>query len=219
MSARDDMPFLPSEALSADPAPTRVRRLEGFEPAVPVDPASRDAYERRFVTLFDEGGAVRRGGLGEVRRVTNIWGEAFALKTLAAPPSPSTPLDDASRKRREAAFRREYRLQARVSGLKGFPRVYGIGRVEGDPALLMEWVEGITLSKAARMLAVDDDGRVSPLNVARIGRDLFELLARLDVVESGIVHGDISCGTTWPKETPASVSRSTSCASSMRPVT
>lgn len=61
MSARDDMPILPSEALSADPAPTRVLRLEGFEPAVPVDPASRDAYERRFVTLFDEGGAVRRG--------------------------------------------------------------------------------------------------------------------------------------------------------------
>lgn len=194
MSARDDMPILPSEALSADPAPTRVLRLEGFEPAVPVDPSSRDAYERRFVTLFEEGGAVRHGGLGEVRRVTNIWGEAFALKTLAAPLSPSTPQDDASRKRREAAFRREYRLQARVSGLKGFPRVYGIGRVEGAPALLMEWVEGITLSKAARMLAVDDDGRVSPLNVARIGRDLFELLARLDVVESGIVHGDISCG-------------------------
>ena len=194
MSERDDMPILPSEALSVEPAPTRVLRLEGFEPAVPVDPASRDAYERRFVTLFDEGGVVRHGGLGEVRRVTNIWGEALALKTLATPPSPSTRQDDASQIRREAAFRREYRLQARVSGLKGFPRVYGIGRVEGAPALLMEWVEGITLSKAARMLAVDDDGRVSPLNVARIGRDLFELLARLDVVESGIVHGDISCG-------------------------
>ena len=58
----------------------------------------------------------------------------------------------------------------------------------------MEWVEGVTLAKAARRLSVDDRGAVSPLTAARIGRDLFELLARLDAVEGGIVHGDVSCG-------------------------
>lgn len=194
MSVRDDMPQLPSDALCAEPHQTRVLRLEGFEPAIPVDPASRDAYERRFVTLFDDGLASRRGGLGEVKRVTNIWGEVLALKTLSLPKEPSIANGDAPADALEAAFRNEYRLQCRVSGLKGFPRVHGIAMLDGSPAILMEWIEGITLSKASRMLAVDDEGRMSPLNVARIGRDLFELLARLDVIDSGIVHGDISCG-------------------------
>lgn len=194
MSVRDDMPQLPSDALCAEPHQTRVLRLEGFEPAIPVDPASRDAYERRFVTLLDDGLASRRGGLGEVKRVTNIWGEVLALKTLSLPKEPSIANGDAPADALEAAFRNEYRLQCRVSGLKGFPRVHGIAMLDGSPAILMEWIEGITLSKASRMLAVDDEGRMSPLNVARIGRDLFELLARLDVIDSGIVHGDISCG-------------------------
>ena len=195
MMANDDKRSLPSEALSGAVQPVRVLRMESFEPAVPVDPASRDACERRFVTLFDDGESARRGGLGEVRRVTNIWGESFALKMLV-PSDEAPPGDIADGERedaREAAFRREYRLQCRVSGLRGFPRVHGIGSLEGAPAILMEWVEGITLAKAARQLAVDDDGRISPLNVARIGRDLFELLARLDAVEGGIVHGDLSC--------------------------
>ena len=194
MSVRDDIPQLPSDALCAEPHQTRVLRLEGFEPAIPVDPASRDAYERRFVTLFDDGLASRRGGLGEVKRVTNIWGEVLALKTLSLPKEPSIANGGAPVDALEAAFRNEYRLQCRVSGLKGFPRVHGIAMLDGSPAILMEWIEGITLSKASRMLAVDDEGRMSLLNVARIGRDLFELLARLDVIDSGIVHGDISCG-------------------------
>lgn len=194
MSVRDDMPQLPSDALCAEPHQTRVLRLEGFEPAIPVGPASRDAYERRFVTLFDDGLASRRGGLGEVKRVTNIWGEVLALKTLSLSKEPSIANGDAPADVLEAAFRNEYRLQCRVSGLKGFPRVHGIAMLDGSPAIVMEWIEGITLSKASRMLAVDDEGRMSPLNVARIGRDLFELLARLDVIDSGIVHGDISCG-------------------------
>ena len=44
------------------------------------------------------------------------------------------------------------------------------------------------------LLAVDDEGRVSPLVAARIGRDLFELVARMGFVEGGIAHRDISSG-------------------------
>lgn len=56
----------------------------------------------------------------------------------------------------------------------------------------MEWVEGVTLSVAARMLSVDEAGRVAPLVAARIGRDLADLLTRLDLVGDGFVHRDIS---------------------------
>lgn len=164
----------------------RVVHLDAFEPAAAVAARDRDAFDRRFATLFDDGSCVRRGGLGEVRRVSNIWGETFALKVLIG----SDPSGSETRLR---AFRREYRIQSAVSGLRGFPKVHGIGLVDGAEAILMEWVEGVTLAKAARMLAVDDEDRISPLNAARIGRDLFDLLARLSLVEDGVVHGDISC--------------------------
>ena len=56
----------------------------------------------------------------------------------------------------------------------------------------MEWVEGITLDCVRRQLAVDGCGRVSPLVAARLGRDLFDLVARMGYVEGGFVHRDIS---------------------------
>lgn len=194
-----------------------VLHIEDFEPAVALSPDESDAYRRRFVTLFRQEGSVRSGGSAKVVRVTNIWGEAFALKVLdaaalegevcldepicsvegALPEGDAVPAADGEAARiaaREKAFRREYRLQCSVSPLEGFPRVYGFGRVEGSCAIVMEWVEGITLSKAVRLLSVDDDGRLSPLTAARIGRDLFDVLMRLAFVEGGKEHRDISIG-------------------------
>ena len=175
----------------------RVLHVEAFEPSCALAPDEADAYERRFVTLFEEPGAPRAGGRGAVMRVSNLWGEVFALKVLAGPGEGERAGDGAAQTRlrmREEAFRGEYRIQCALSGLAGFPRVYGCGRVGGAPALVMEWVEGVTLAKAARLLAVDDEGRVSPLVAARIGRDLFELVARMGFVEGGIAHRDISSG-------------------------
>ena len=196
----------------------RVLHLDGFEPAEALSPGEADAYERRFVTLLQEPGAPRVGGSASVLRVSNLWGETFALKVLgggaaagagggaagegtaAGAAGAADAADDATeapetqRAACEEAFRSEYRLQRALSGLKGFPRVYGIGRVEGSCALVMEWVEGVNLEKAARALSIDDEGRVSPLVAARIGRDLFELVARMELARGGIVHRDVSTG-------------------------
>ncbi|WP_455139218.1 protein kinase domain-containing protein [Thermophilibacter sp.] len=169
----------------------RVARLEDLEAPFSLGGEERDAYLRRFSTLFVDGGRSRRGGLGRVTFATNAWGERLALKT---------PLDDASAagERGEesvacAAMRREYECQRSLALLRGFPRLYAFGTLDGAPAIVMEWVEGVTLAEAvARGLAVDDDGRVSPLTVARIGRDLFELLARLSLVGDGLAHRDVS---------------------------
>mgnify|MGYP000376364443 CR=1 FL=1 len=76
--------------------------------------------------------------------------------------------------------------------MKGFPRLFGRGQVAGVPCIVMEWVEGVTLDRVRRTLAVDGAGRVSPLVAARIGRDLFDLVARMGFVEGGFVHRDIS---------------------------
>lgn len=167
---------------------TRVLRLDGFEPAEVLGADQREAFARRMVTLFDDGDAIRDGGFGSITRVHNIWGEVFALKTLSVDAG-SREVPDATL----ASFDREYRVHRSVSGLKGFPRVYGRGTVDGAACILMEWVEGVTLGKAARLLAVDDDSRVSPLVAARIGRDLFEILSRMASLEDVVVHGDLSC--------------------------
>ena len=56
----------------------------------------------------------------------------------------------------------------------------------------MEWIEGESLAHVRHRFAVDDAGRMSPLTVARIGRDMFDVLARLDFVEGGLAHRDVS---------------------------
>ena len=183
-----------------------VVRLLDLEPASPLPDAERDAFRRRYSVLFAENGTSRRGGLGMVRRVSNAYGERLALKTLldagaddlAATQSLAPGVRDSaatdSRRRGAllAAFKAEYEGQRALQGLGCVPKLYGWGVVDGLPAILMEWVEGETLEHAAKALAVDDAGRVSPPVAAAIGRDLFNALATLASAPDPVVHRDIS---------------------------
>lgn len=166
----------------------RLVRVRDFEPAVYVAAADRDAYDRRFMMLTVDEGTRRNGGICQVARATGPAGERFALKALVEPAGGDASAAEA----RRAAFDEEYRIHKELSGLRGFPRLFGRGEVDGAPVIIMEWVEGVTLEHAARRLAVDDDGRISPLWAARLGRDLFELLDRMAYVDSVVVHRDIS---------------------------
>ncbi len=173
----------------------RVALISSFEPAVSLSAGDRDAYARRFVTLFvaAEGGS--HGGMGRVLKARNTQGELFAVKLLNLPDREEDEPEETHARRIEglrAAFQHEYDCHRRLSGMKGFPRLYGRGELDGAPALVMEWVEGVTLSRAARSLAVDDGGRLSPLAAARISRDLFDLVARMDLMDGGFAHRDIS---------------------------
>lgn len=170
-------------------------RLEGFEEPYGMPERERSAYRRRFITLFADDESARRGGLGVVTRVTNALGEQYALKVLLLPERVDGEEDgsyDARLTAARAAFRAEYESHRAVSGFKGFPRLYGYALVDGCPAMVMEWVEGVTLTQARGLLAVDDEGRLAPLTAARLGRDLFDLLVRLELVGDGFVHRDIS---------------------------
>lgn len=170
-----------SPALAREDARRRIARIQGFEAPFFLSPDARDAYVRRFSTLFIDEGSERQGGNAQVMRVLNAWGEPFALKAL-------TRTDEGSR----GAFDREYELHRGLSGLKGFPLLYGKGTLEGMPAIVMEWIEGVPLSHARRQLAVDEAGRLSPLTAARIGRDLFDLLSRMSLLEGEYAHRDLS---------------------------
>ncbi len=173
----------------------RLARVDGFEPAIALGQDELPAYLRRFTMLFADDATIRRGGIGRVTRAVNAQGEAVALKQLILPTRDEFD-DDATHEalvaKFKAAFREEYECHRALSGLKGFPRLYGWGEVDGVPAIVMEWVEGETLARLRSRLAVDDAGRLSPLVAARLGRDLFDLLCRMSLVGEGFVHRDIS---------------------------
>lgn len=173
----------------------RLARVGGFEPAIALSPDELSVYQRRFAMLFADDATMRRGGIGRVTRAVNAQGEAVALKQLILPARDEFDDDtayEALAAKFKAAFREEYECHRALSGLKGFPRLYGWGEVDGVPAIVMEWVEGETLARLRPRLAVDDAGRLSPLVAARLGRDLFDLLCRMSLVGEGFVHRDIS---------------------------
>lgn len=183
-------------ALNRDPmVGLRLARVGGFEPAIALSPDELPVYQRRFAMLFADDATMRRGGIGRVTRAVNAQGEAMALKQLILPTRDEFDDDvahEALVAKFKAAFREEYECHRALSGLKGFPRLYGWGEVDGVPAIVMEWVEGETLARLRPRLAVDDAGRLSPLVAARLGRDLFDLLCRMNLVGEGFVHRDIS---------------------------
>lgn len=185
-----------AQSLNRDPmVGLRLARVGGFEPAIALSPDELPVYQRRFTMLFADDATMRRGGIGRVTRAVNAQGEAVALKQLILPTRDEFD-DDAAHEalvaKFKAAFREEYECHRALSGLKGFPRLYGWGEVDGVPAIVMEWVEGETLARLRPRLAVDDAGRLSPLVAARLGRDLFDLLCRMNLVGEGFVHRDIS---------------------------
>ncbi len=183
---------------------TRVVRVCDFEPASAMPADQLEAYKRRFGLLFADESTRRRGGIGSVVRVANALGEQFALKTLCIPQRDELVADEEHARLVEAlkqSFRQEFECHKAVSGLKGFPRLYGAGVVDGVPAIVMEWVRGKTLAQVRDELSLDADGRISPLAAAQIGRDVFELLARMDFIEGGFVHRDISLGNVMLKTT------------------
>lgn len=192
----NDLASAAAQSLNRDPmVGLRLARIDEFEPAVALGTDELPAYLRRFTMLFADDATMRRGGIGRVTRAVNAQGEAMALKQLILPTRDEFDDDvahEALVTKFKAAFRKEYECHRALSGLKGFPRLYGWGEVDGVPAIVMEWVEGETLARLRPRLAVDDAGRLSPLVAARLGRDLFDLLCRMNLVGEGFVYRDIS---------------------------
>lgn len=155
-------------------APLQIVRLDNFMPSVLLSEESRHLYTRRFATLFVDESRTKIGGNGTVISASNAFGERFAVKTLGG------------------SFDHEYEMHQTVSGIQGYPKLYGKAELNGEHAFVMEWVEGEDLSRVRTRLSLDDSGRLSPLTVARLGRDLFDVLARASVLDDKVVHSDLS---------------------------
>lgn len=173
----------------------RVVSPTDFEPAEAVSSDKSDAYFSRFSILFVDEESARRGGIGVVYFASNSFGERLALKVLKQEEPDAAGHDGEEGlhgEKLELLFREEFECHKRLSGIKGFPRLYGYCKIEGAPALVMEWVEGVSIKEAQSLLAVNDDGALSPIVVGRIGRDLFEAVSRLSVLGDSVIHRDLS---------------------------
>lgn len=150
-------------------------------------------------------------------------------KDLIAQADAGDAADSASsaimRHRRERAFAEEWRGLLTVSSLKGFPRAYGYGRAEVPcvsaaeqdsakkgateknapatitiPAIVMEWIEGVTLREARTELPaylVPDAAGVArrclqPDTVVAIGCALADILVGTLALDRHFLHRDLS---------------------------
>ena len=164
---------------------SRIVEVEGFVAAAPT--MSAEESLRRYARLIISGDAASEGATSEVLRATNPDGEVLALKIMRPTRVPAA--GDALALARERAFHEEYLNQLAVSGLRGFPEVYGYGMVEGRPAIVMEWVEGTSLHDAfAAGGRVPWPGRLT----AQLGLSVLTILDSTRVLERGFVHRDIS---------------------------
>jgi serine/threonine protein kinase len=125
---------------------------------------------------YDIGREIGRGGMGAVWLARDtVLGRDVALKRIGLLPGATTP--DLERAEREA------RLAARLN----HPHVVAVFDLvddEGDTWLVMEYVEGITLSAL-----IARDGALSPDQAAPLVRQAADALAAAHA--AGIVHRDV----------------------------
>lgn len=175
-------------------------QLESFDTAAPVNPADEELAKRRFMTLIVKADRSSHGNTGLVLQAHNTSNERFAVKVLAdntlmralGTNTPSRTADEsAMHLANTAALFEEYRNLCRVSHLRGFPHVYGYGTCQGEPLILMEWVEGTSLDKAASMLPHDGEG-VTCAATASVGCAVLGTLLSTQNLETPLVHRDLS---------------------------
>ena len=175
-------------------------QLESFDTAAPVNPADEELAKRRFMTLIVKADRSSHGNTGLVLQAHNTSNERFAVKVLAdntlmralGTNTPSRTADEsAMHLANTAALFEEYRNLCRVSHLRGFPHVYGYGTCRGEPLILMEWIEGTSLDKAASMLPHDGEG-VTCAATASVGCAVLGTLLSTQNLETPLVHRDLS---------------------------
>ena len=175
-------------------------QLESFDTAAPVNPADEELTKRRFMTLIVKADRSSHGNTGLVLQAHNTSNERFAVKVLAdntlmralGTNTPSRTADEsAMHLANTAALFEEYRNLCRVSHLRGFPHVYGYGTCQGEPLILMEWIEGTSLDKAASMLPHDGEG-VTCAATASVGCAVLGTLLSTQNLETPLVHRDLS---------------------------
>ena len=171
--------------------PAQLVELTSFDTAFAVMPGDEDDARRRYMTLLVDDNDIHQGASSTVYQVHNTECTSFALKVLR-----TDDLEGEERDRvlpmRVRTFTEEYRAQAAVSHLAGFPKLYGFGMIDDVPAILMEWICGPTLREAMPQLPSDVYGRVEATTVAGVGIAVLNVLKGALALDEHFVHRDLS---------------------------
>lgn len=171
--------------------PAQLVELTSFDTAFAVMPGHEDDARRRYMTLLVDDNDIHQGASSTVYQVHNTECTSFALKVLR-----TDDLEGEERDRvlplRVRAFTEEYRAQAAVSHLAGFPKLYGFGMIDDVPVILMEWICGPTLREATPQLPSDVYGRVEATAVAGVGIAVLNVLTGALALDEHFVHRDLS---------------------------
>lgn len=162
-------------------------RLVKFHTPALLSEREQVAARRRFCTLLvppQKGGF---GGNAYVRRVQS-GDRAFELALKMPRPDAQPEQEQLNRETLEE----EYRTLSVVSNLRGFPDVYGFGyTADGTPALLMEWVDGVSLLDARSALC--DGAATCPGDiVAALGLSVLKIILSTQSLDTPFVHRDLS---------------------------
>lgn len=162
--------------------PYELVMLAGFEAADVFDLDARRHYAT-LMCLLKNG---KHGGTGTVREAYTTAFDHVALKVMA---TPDKQLFNEEEYRQElslrlAAFREEYETLLKLRVMRSFPTVHGFGMLDGVPAIVMEWVEGISLAELK--------GKLSAAEAARLARAMYLCLEQVEGQLDAFVHRDIA---------------------------
>lgn len=171
---------------------TRIITLERFTPAF-VDPSlSTEDLRRKFGTFLltgTEKNCSLRKGLNAESKKCALKSPLFADDRNINEGLAKRYLEEAQR----IMLLEEYRSALAVSNVKGFPRVYGIGSSGGFPVIVLEYINGTSLTEALDKLPLNDKGTgVSPSVAASIIQTATKILLNAQCLDGTFVHRDLS---------------------------
>lgn len=162
-------------------------RLVKFNTPLMLSSREMASARRRFCTLLVPPQKGGYGGNAYVRRV--LSGDRALELALKMPRPDAQPEQEALNRE---TLREEYCTLSVVSNLRGFPSVYGFGTTaDGTPALLMEWVDGVSLADARSALC--EGGVTCPGDiVAALGLAVLKIIMSTQSLDTPFVHRDLS---------------------------
>ncbi|MBM9504715.1 serine/threonine-protein kinase [Actinacidiphila acididurans] len=144
-------------------------------------PEGPDGAEGRVLAdRYRLNGVLGKGGMGTVwRALDETLGRSVAVKELRFPGN----VDEDEKRRLVTRTLREAKATARIRNT-GAITVFDVVREDDRPWIVMELVEGKSLSDAIR-----EDGPLSPRRAAEVGLVLLDVLK--DAHREGILHRDV----------------------------
>lgn len=162
-------------------------RLVKFHTPALLTEREQAAARRRFCTLLVP---PQKGGFGGNAYVRHVQSGDRAFELALKMPRPDAQPEQEQLNRE--TLEEEYRTLSVVSNLRGFPDVYGFGyTADGTPALLMEWVDGVSLLDARP--ALSDGAETCPGDiVAALGLSVLKIILSTQSLDTPFVHRDLS---------------------------